>query len=135
MTRKKKLLRQRIKRLSVAGWSQTEIADRCKISRITCRDYQKSLGLPTRQQPKVDAGELYQIILHTLDSIYPKQLPYGAEHDPAFAAAFVAALAARRPSYFAQHSRSNREELTAFVRSSLFIKRSCSNQENQGMVH
>jgi hypothetical protein len=128
---KQRYLAQRIKKLFLAGLTQTEISRVCKVSRATTRYYLRAQNLPTRQHNLVPAADVIADCLHHLDGLFP-ELPFGPEHDAIFASAIINALKHRTPGYFAQATKSNALEFEGLIRSALFVKRAYS---DQGMVH
>jgi hypothetical protein len=134
MTKNHRYLVTRIRELTLSGVRQSDIARILCISRITVREYQRELGLPTRQTKMVPSVESYSIILRALDSIFPDGLPFPQELDAPAADKILSALQQRRPSYFKMYTKSNTAEFRQLIESSLFLKRACSDGAH-GTVH
>ena len=128
MNKRQQLLNQRIKRLTRAGWSQTEIAERCGVSRVTVRGYQKLSNLPTLQRKMVPAGESLALALHSLDGLFPNQLHWGPELDAQVADQMLANFRELHPKLFARTAKYAIEEHRVMLRSAMNVKRACGYQ-------
>lgn len=125
MTLKQIRLARRVKKLTLQGLRQSEIAQVLRVSKLTVRGYQREQGLPTKVKQMVPAGESLAQALHSLDGLYPTRLPWGPELDPLVADLMLARFKEQHPKLFARTPKYAVAENRAMLCSAMNVKRAC----------